>query len=46
MFALFGVGKILFGQVQMGILFVLIAAAAGAVIYWHLSRIGWEKLGD
>ena len=46
MFALFGVGKILFGQVQMGILFVLIAAAAGGVIYWHLSRIGWEKLGD
>ena len=46
MFALFGVGKILFGQTQMGILFILIAAAAGAVIYWHLSRIGWEKLGD
>ena len=46
MFSLFGVGKILFGQTQMGILFILIAAAAGAVIYWHLSRIGWEKLGD
>ncbi len=46
MFALFGVGKILFGQTQMGILFILIAAASGGVIYWHLSRIGWEKLGD
>jgi SSS family solute:Na+ symporter len=46
MFALFGVGKILFGQTQTGILFILIAAAAGAVIYWHLSRIGWEKIGD
>ena len=46
MFALFGVGKILFGQTQMGILFILIAAAAGTVIYWHLSKIGWEKLGE
>jgi len=22
------------------------AAIAGGFIYWHLSKIGWEKLGD
>ena len=44
MFALFCVGKILFGQTQMGILFVLIAAVSGGVIYsnreGHCSGIG------
>lgn len=46
MFSLLGVGKLIFGPVQLGLLFLLLAAVAGGVIYCHLSKIGWEKLGD
>jgi Na+/proline symporter len=45
-FALFGFGKIILGEHLQGLLFLVIAAAAASVIYWHLSRIGWEKVGD
>lgn len=41
---LFGTGKIIFGEYVTGIVFLLIAFAAGAVIYWDLNRRGWEKL--
>jgi hypothetical protein len=40
------IGKIIFGQIGPGILLLLIAVIAGCFIYWHLSKIGWEKLGD
>ncbi len=46
MFSLFGIGKIIFGQLKLGIFFLVLAAAAGCVIYSHLSKIGWEGLGD
>ena len=46
MFALFGVGKILFGNFLTGILFIIFAAVAGGVICWHLSKTGWGKLSD
>jgi len=46
MFGVFGVGKIIFGQVGTGVSLLVIAALAGCVIYWHLSKIGWEKVGD
>ncbi|MHB9070803.1 MAG: sodium:solute symporter family protein [Sedimentisphaerales bacterium] len=45
-FTLFGIGKIIFGQIQLGFLFLAIAVVAAGVIYWHLSRYGWEKLRD
>ncbi len=45
-FALFGFGKIILGQHLMGLLFLGIAGLAAGVIYLHLSRIGWEKVGD
>jgi Na+/proline symporter len=45
-FALFGFGKIILGDYGPGLLMLLIAALAASVIYWHLSRIGWEKVGD
>ncbi|UCH09611.1 MAG: Na+:solute symporter [Fidelibacterota bacterium] len=45
-FALFGFGKIILGEHLQGLLFLMIAAAAASVIYWHLSRVGWEKVGD
>ncbi len=46
MFCLFGVGNLLFGRTSTGFIFLGIAAAAGGVIYWHLSKTGWEKIGD
>jgi len=45
-FSLFGFGKIILGQHLVGLLFLAVAGLAAAVIYWHLSRIGWEKVGD
>lgn len=44
--SLFGAGKIILGETLTGIGFLLIAAAGAAVIYWHLSRIGWEKVAE
>ncbi|MBZ5535100.1 MAG: Na+:solute symporter [Acidobacteriia bacterium] len=41
---LFGVGKIIFGQMGTGIVFLVIAAAAGYVIYWDLNRRGWKTV--
>jgi solute:Na+ symporter, SSS family len=45
MFSLFGTGKLIFGQTLQALAFFAIAILAGAVIYYNLSRIGWEKLG-
>ena len=45
-FALFGIGKLIFGPQLVGVLYLLISASAAAVIYWHLSRIGWDQVGD
>jgi Na+/proline symporter len=44
--SLFGIGKIILGKTMTGITFLVLAAAGAAVIYWHLSRIGWEKVTE
>ncbi len=41
--ALFGVGKLLFGQTMLGLGILVVATAAGAVIYRDLSRRGWAS---
>jgi Na+/proline symporter len=41
---MFGIGKLLLGSASTGVLFLVIAAAAGYGIYWDLSRRGWETL--
>ncbi len=41
---LFGVGKLLLGQGMQGALFVLVGLVAAGVIYWDLSKRGFEKL--
>jgi Na+/proline symporter len=41
---LFGVGKFIFGDYGMGFVFILIALAAAAVIFYDLSRRGWKSL--
>ncbi|HRI16223.1 MAG TPA: Na+:solute symporter [Verrucomicrobiota bacterium] len=43
---LFGVGKIIFGQMGTGLIYLAIAAIAGALMYRSLSRRGWKVLDD
>ena len=42
--ALFGVGKIIFGQLPIGLVFLLLAAVSGGIIYWDLNRRGWKTV--
>ncbi len=41
---LFAIGKLILGAAAMGMLFLVIAAFCGSIIYWDLSRRGWETL--
>jgi SSS family solute:Na+ symporter len=41
---LFGVGKIIFGQWTVGFVFLILAAAAGLIIYHDLNRRGWKTV--
>jgi SSS family solute:Na+ symporter len=41
---LFGIGKLVFQQWFWGVLLLTIAAIAGYLIFWDLSRRGWETL--
>ncbi len=42
--ALFGIGKLLLGSPEIGLIFLAVGAASGFAIYWDFSRRGWEKL--
>jgi len=42
--AMFGIGELLLGTAGTGLIFLVVAAAAGYGIYWDLSRRGWETL--
>ena len=42
--ALFGIGKIVFGDTQTGFVYLVIGALAGWIIYWDLNRRGWETV--
>lgn len=41
---LFGLGKLILGDVPTALMFFLIAAMAASILYTHLSKIGWEKV--
>ncbi len=41
---LFGIGKLVFEQWGQGILLLALAGVAGYLIFWDLSRRGWETL--
>ncbi|HEX8815240.1 MAG TPA: sodium:solute symporter family protein [Terriglobales bacterium] len=44
---LFGIGKLVFQQWTSGILLLAVAAVAGYLIFWDLSRRGWRSFsGD
>ncbi|MGH9659901.1 MAG: sodium:solute symporter family protein, partial [Bryobacteraceae bacterium] len=44
--SLFGTGKIILKETGTGVAFLAMAAAAGAIIYWDLSRRGWSTVLD
>ena len=44
--SLFDVGKIIFKETSLGIGMLAVAAVAGFVIYWDLSRRGWSSIVD
>jgi len=41
--SLFGIGKIIFGEGITGVLLLAVAAVAGYLIFWDLSRRGWQS---
>jgi len=43
---LFGIGKIVLEELTSGLIFLAAGLAAGAVIYWDLSRRGWKSITD
>jgi len=42
--SLFGIGKLVFGEWLLGLLLLAVAAVSGWVIFWDLSRRGWQSL--
>ena len=44
--SLFGIGKLLLKEYSDGIIFLAVGLAAGAVIYWDLTRRGWKSITD
>ncbi|HLA99775.1 MAG TPA: sodium:solute symporter family protein [Bacteroidota bacterium] len=42
---LFGIGKLLLGFTGAGLAFMAVAAVAGGLLYFHLSRTGWKETG-
>ena len=43
---LFGVGKLLLGETWLGLGMLAAGLLAGAVIYWDLTRRGWQSVVD
>jgi solute:Na+ symporter, SSS family len=45
-FSLFGVGRIIFGPMSLGLLYLVGAALCVGFIYWDLNRRGWDTLSQ
>jgi len=43
---LFGLGKVLLKETGIGLLMLAVGLAAGAVIYWDLTRRGWRVVAE
>ncbi len=41
---LFGVGKVILGELLLGLSLLFVGLLAAAVIYWDLSRRGWGEV--
>jgi solute:Na+ symporter, SSS family len=44
--SLFGIGKLIFKEWLTGLLYLTVAIAAGFLITWNLSRMGWQTVGE
>jgi len=44
--SLFGIGKLIFKYYLSGLLYLAVAIAAGILISWNLSRMGWNTVGE
>ncbi len=44
LFSLFGIGRLIFGEYLAALLYFALVAVAVAVIYYNLSRTGWDKV--
>lgn len=43
---MFGIGKVVLKEYAIGLVFLGIGLAAGAIIYWDLTRRGWKSVVD
>jgi Na+/proline symporter len=43
---LFGIGKIVLAEFGSGLILLAVGLAAGAIIYWDLTRRGWKSITD
>jgi Na+/proline symporter len=43
---LFGIGKVVLGELGLGLSMIATGMAAGAVIYWDLSHRGWSSVAE
>ena len=43
---LFGIGKVILGELGLGLGLIATGMAAGAVIYWDLSHRGWSSVAE
>ena len=43
---LFGTGKLLLKETEVGLLMLAVGLAAGAVIYWDLTKRGWATVAE
>jgi Na+/proline symporter len=41
---LFGMGKLIFGDIKVGLLFLAVAFISGWIVYWDLNRRGWKTV--
>ncbi len=44
LFSLFGIGRLIFGEYLSALLYFALAALAAGIIYYNLSRTGWDKV--
>jgi Na+/proline symporter len=46
MFFLFGIGKLIFAEYLLGSVYIVIATFASGIIYFNMSKMGWEKVAE
>lgn len=44
LFSLFGIGRLIFGEYAQAVIYLGVAAVAAIIIYYLLSKTGWDKV--